>query len=38
MAKTRSAQVIESLLEIVRGTLEDGEDVLISGITKFFVK
>ena len=34
----RSAQVIESLLEIIKKTLENGEDVLISGFGKFCVK
>jgi integration host factor subunit alpha len=32
LSKTKSAQVIESLLEIIKKTLEDGEDVLISGV------
>ncbi|GAG74960.1 unnamed protein product, partial [marine sediment metagenome] len=30
-SKTRSAQVVDSLLEIIKETLENGEDVLISG-------
>jgi integration host factor subunit alpha len=34
----RSAQVIESLLEIIKKALENGEDVLISGFGKFCVK
>jgi len=34
----RSAQVIDSLLEILKKTLENGEDVLISGFGKFYVK
>ncbi len=38
LPKTRSAQVIESLLEIIKKTLENGEDVLISGFGKFCVK
>ena len=38
LSKTRSAQVIESLLEIIKKTLEGGEDVLISGFGKFYVK
>ncbi len=36
--KTRSTQVIESLIEIIKETLENGEDVLISGFGKFCVK
>ncbi len=38
LPKTKSAQVIESLLEIIKKTLENGEDVLISGFGKFCVK
>jgi len=38
LSKTRSAQVIDSLLEIIKKTLENGEDVLISGFGKFCVK
>ena len=34
----RSRQVVESLLEIIKKTLESGEDVLISGFGKFCVK
>ena len=36
--KTRSAQVVESLLEIIKNTLESGEDVLITGFGKFCVR
>ena len=36
--KNRSAELLELLLEIVKGTLEKGEDVLISGFGKFCVK
>ena len=38
LSKTKSAQVAESLLEIVKKTLEGGEDVLITGFGKFYVK
>ncbi len=38
LPKTRSTQVVESLLEIIKKTLEDGEDVLITGFGKFSVK
>ena len=36
--KNKSAELLEILLEIVKGTLEKGEDVLISGFGKFCVK
>ena len=36
--KKRSVELIESLLGIIKGTLEKGEDVLISGFGKFCVK
>ena len=34
----RSAQLVDSLLEILKRTLEDGVDVLITGFGKFCVK
>ncbi len=34
----RSAQLVDSLLEILKKTFEDGEDVLISRFGKFCVK
>lgn len=34
----KSAQVIESLLEIIKGALTDGDDVLVSGFGKFCVR
>ena len=36
--KNRSAELLEILLEIIKGSLEKGEDVLISGFGKFCVK
>jgi len=36
--KTESAQIIDTLFEIIKNTLESGEDVLISGFGKFSVK
>ncbi len=36
--KNRSAELIEILLEEIKGTLGKGEDVLISGFGKFCVK
>jgi len=38
LPKTKSAQLLDSLLEIIKKTLENGEDVLISGFGKFYVK
>ena len=38
LPKTKSAQVIDSLLEIIKKSLEDGEDVLVSGFGKFCFK
>lgn len=36
--KKKSAELLESLLELMAKTLERGEDVLISGFGKFCVK
>jgi integration host factor subunit alpha len=36
--KKRSIETVESLLEIIKGTLEVGDDVLVSGFGKFCVK
>ncbi len=33
-----SAALVENLLEIIKRTLENGDDVLISGFGKFYVK
>ena len=38
LPKHRSVEVVESLLAIVKRTLEGGEDVMISGFGKFCVK
>jgi len=38
LPKSNAAQVAESLLETIKGTLESGEDILISGFGKFYVK
>lgn len=35
--KNESKKVVESLLEIIKSTLESGEDVLVSGFGKFCV-
>ena len=36
--KNKSSEIVESLLEIIKSTLESGEDVLISGFGEFCVK
>lgn len=36
--KTESAQIVETLFEIMKSTLERGDDVLLSGFGKFSVK
>jgi len=38
LPKNKSAKVIESLLEIIKKTLENGEDIMISRFGKFYVK
>ena len=37
-SKNQASEIVEILLEIIKETLEDGEDVLISGFGKFCVK
>jgi integration host factor subunit alpha len=36
--KTESAHIVETLFEIIKQTLEQGEDVLLSGFGKFSVR
>ncbi len=36
--RKKSAELVESLLEIIKRSLENGDDVLISGFGKFCVK
>ena len=36
--RKRATQTVENLLETIKSTLENGEDVLISGFGKFCVK
>ena len=38
LKKSEASKVTESLLEIIKRTLESGEDVLITGFGKFCVK
>ena len=37
-SRNKLVNQVESLLEIIKSTLESGEDVLISGFGKFYVK
>ncbi len=37
-SKVRSSEIFETMLEILKDSLENGEDVLISGFGKFCVK
>jgi len=36
--RKKSVELVETLLEIIKNTLESGEDVLVSGFGKFCVK
>jgi integration host factor subunit alpha len=36
--KKQAVDLVEGLIEIIKGTLEKGEDVLISGFGKFCIK
>ena len=36
--KNKSSEIVETLLEIIKSTLESGEDVLVSGFGKFDVR
>jgi len=36
--KNRSSEIVETFLEIIKTTLESGEDVLISNFGKFCIK
>ena len=38
LQKNQSIQAVESILEIIKKTLENGEDVLITRFGKFYVK
>ena len=38
LSRNESSATIEALLEIIKHTLESGEDILISGFGKFIVK
>jgi len=36
--KNQSTEIVESLFEVIKKTLESGEDVMVSGFGKFCVK
>ena len=36
--KSKSSEIVETLLEIIKDTLASGEDVLISGFGKFCIR
>jgi integration host factor subunit alpha len=38
LSKSKSSEAVESIFKIMRNTLASGEDVLISGFGKFYVK
>ena len=38
LTKQQSTDIIETLIEIIKNTLESGEDVLISGFGKFCIR
>jgi integration host factor subunit alpha len=38
LPKKQSVDIIESLLELIKSSLADGDDVLVSGFGKFCVK
>ena len=38
LSKGKSIELVQSLLEILKSTLANGEDVLITGFGKFYVK
>jgi integration host factor subunit alpha len=38
MSRKKSVEIVETLLEIVKHQMENGEDVLISGFGKFCIK
>lgn len=38
LSKIQSKQVVEQLIDIIKETLENGEDLLISGFGKFIVR
>ena len=37
-SKNKSTEIVETLLELIKSTLSNGDDVLVSGFGKFCVK
>jgi integration host factor subunit alpha len=37
-SKSKARNVVETILELMKGTLAEGEDILVSGFGKFMVK
>lgn len=37
-SRKQSADLVETLLDVIKSTLENGEDILISGFGKFCIK
>nr|HID58661.1 integration host factor subunit alpha [Desulfobacterales bacterium] len=38
LRKSQAREVVEQLLEVIKSTLESGEDILISGFGKFAIR
>ncbi len=38
LSKSQARRVVEKLLELMKDTLQDGDDLLVSGFGKFIVK
>ncbi len=38
LPKTKSSELVESLFETIKGSLESGEDIMVSGFGKFSVQ
>ena len=36
--KTRSLEIVKTLIEVIKSTLESGEDLMVTGFGKFYVK
>ena len=38
MSRTQAREAVETMLKIIKGSLENGDDVLLSGFGKFYAK
>ena len=36
--KTRSLEIVKTLIEVIKSTLESGDDLMVTGFGKFYVK